>query len=94
MHSEDRLRNRLERIERQLFQTNILLLILIAICLLGFTGKLGFVLIVIFWIGLIVGFIYLIMAIIDNIASEKAQQRMEQEFRDVIEKAKAEKQES
>ncbi len=63
MQNENRLSKRLDRIERQLFQVNILLLVLIAICLLGFTGNLFFVLVVLFWVGLVIGFIYLVMAI-------------------------------
>ncbi|MBN1970361.1 MAG: hypothetical protein JW870_13415 [Candidatus Delongbacteria bacterium] len=94
MRNGNRLMDRLDRIEKQLFQANILLLVLIAICLLGFTGLLGFALVVLFWVGLIIGSIYLVMAIIDKIMTNKAQKRMEQKFHEIIEKAKAEKQES
>lgn len=92
MRNENRLRNRLDKIEYQLFQVNILLLVLIALCLLGFTGLLGFVLVVLFWVGLIIGFIYLVMAIINKRMAKKAQQRMDLKFQEVIDKAKEEQQ--
>ena len=38
MRKENRIENRNEKIESQLFQIKILLLILIALCLLGFYG--------------------------------------------------------
>jgi len=93
MRNSNRLRDRLNRIERQLFQANMLLLFLIALCLLGFTGLLRSSLVVLFWAGLIIGFIYLVMTIIDNIMTDKAQQRMDEKFQEIIDKAKAEQKE-
>ena len=93
MRNGNSLRNRLDAIERQLFQVNILLLFLIALCLLGFTGLLGFALVVFFWVGLIIGFMYLVMATIDKAMTKKAQQRMDQKLQEIIEKAKEEKHE-
>ncbi len=90
MRNENRLGKRLDRIEYQLFQINILLLVLIALCLLGFTGSLYFVLQVLFWIGLIIGSIYLVMAIIRKKMAKKAQERMDKQFQEMIEKAKIE----
>ncbi len=90
MQNGNRLRKRLDRIEYQLFQINILLLFLIALCLLGFTGLLGFALAVVFWVGLIIGCIYLLMSIIGNITAKKSQQRMDKKFQEILDKAKAE----
>ncbi|MBN1975624.1 MAG: hypothetical protein JW787_18465 [Sedimentisphaerales bacterium] len=86
MLRENRLRNRLDRIEHQLFQANISLLVLIAICLLGFTGILGPALVVLFWVGLVIGFIYLVIAIIGKIMAKKAKERMDKKFQEMIDK--------
>jgi len=44
--------------------------------------------VVLFWAGLIIGFIYLVMTIIDNIMTDKAQKRMDEKFHEMIEKEK------
>lgn len=72
MRKENRIENRIEKIESQLFQIKILLLILIALCLLGFYGlstvmdAVGDIVKVFFWLLIFVGAVYLVAKLIEK----------------------------
>ena len=92
MRNENKLGNRLKRIESQVFQIKVLLIVMIAMYILTFYGEFDFVVKVIFWAAVIVGLIYIIMVLIDKIMAKKAANKMNKKFQEMIDKTKTEQQ--
>jgi hypothetical protein len=89
MEKEDQIENRLEKIESQLFQIKIMLVILIALCLLGFSGVLGDAFTMLLWIGVFIGFVYIIVEVINVVVPPKTKQRIDKKLQKIIDKAES-----
>ena len=97
MRKENRIENRLEKIESQLFQIKILLLILIALCLLGFYGlstvmdAVGDIVKVFFWLLIFIAAVYLVAMLIEKMTMRKQNKRINEELQKIIDKAESDK---
>lgn len=97
MREENRIENRNEKIESQLFQIKILLLILIALCLLGFYGlstvmdAVGDIVKVFFWLLILVGVVYLVAKLIEKIVMRKQNEIINEELQKIIDQVESDK---
>ena len=96
MRKENRIENRNEKIESQLFQIKILLLILIALCLLGFYGLstimdvAGNIFKVFFWLFIFIAVVYPLAMFIEKMTMRK-HKIINEELQKVIDKAESDK---
>ena len=97
MQKEDQINNKIEKIESQLFQIKILLLILIALCLLGFYGLstimdvMGKIFNVLFWLFIFIAVVYLIAWFIEKIIMRKENKKINEELQKILDKAESDK---
>lgn len=96
MREEKRIENRNEKIESQLFQIKILLLILIALCLLGFYGLstimdvAGNIFKVFFWLFIFIAAVYLLAMFIEKMTMHK-KIKINEELQKIIDKDESDK---
>jgi surface polysaccharide O-acyltransferase-like enzyme len=97
MRKENRIENKNEKIESQLFQIKILLIVLIALCLLGFYGLstimdvAGDIFKVFFWLFIFIVVAYLVALFIEKITMRKHNKKINEELQKVIDKAESDK---
>ena len=97
MRKENQIENRIGKIESQLFQIKILLLILIALCLLGFSGLstvmdvVGSIFKVFFWLFIFIVAVYLLAMFIEKMTMRK-HKIINEELQKIIDKAESDKQ--
>ena len=97
MRKEDRIENRNIKIESQLFQIKILLIILIALCLLGFYGLstimdvAGDIFRIFFWLLIFIAAVYLLAMFIEKITMRKQNKKINEELQKVIDQAESDK---
>ena len=96
MRKENQIENRIGKIESQLFQIKILLLILIALCLLGFSGLstvmdvVGSIFKVFFWLFIFIVAVYLLAMFIEKMTMRK-HKIINEELQKIIDKAESDK---
>jgi len=94
MRKENRIQNRNEKIESQLFQIKILLLILTALCLLGFFGlstimnEIGDLFKVFFWLFIFMVLVYLLAMFIEKMTMRN---KINKELQKILDKAEPDK---
>jgi len=94
MRKEKQIQNRNEKIESQLLQIKILLLILIALCLLGFFGlsttmnEIGDIFKVLFWLFIFMVLVYLLAMFIEKMTMRKI---INKKLQQVVDKAEPNK---
>jgi cell shape-determining protein MreC len=97
MRKENRIENRNEKIESQLFQIKILLLILIALCLSGFYGlskimdAAGNIFIVFICLSVFIAVVYLIAMFIEGITMRENSNKINEELQKILDKAESDK---
>ena len=97
MREKNRIENRNEKIESQLFQIKILLLILIALCSLGFYGLskimdvVGNIVKVFFWLFIFIAAVYLLAMLIEKITVRKQNKIINEELQKIIYKVESDK---
>jgi len=97
MRKENLTENRYKKIESQLSQIKILLIILIALCLLGFYGLstimdvAGSIFRVVFWLLVFVAVVYPVCWLIEKIIMREQNKNINEELQKIIDKAESDK---
>lgn len=97
MRKENLTENRYKKIESQLFQIKILLIILITLCLLGFYGLstildvAGGIFRIVFWLLIFIAVVYLVCWFIEKITMRDQNKNIKEELQKIIDKAESDK---